>query len=113
MDFPTVCIHCPSPVRGALFLELVILALVPALGTFLLARENVPLRIFGGGLLVISACLYLLGSMGLLRDGLVWSPGDSRPSLVLEGAMLITWYLVTAILVWGAWRTKRPRGAAA
>ena len=60
-------------------------------------------------MLTIAAVVYFLGSLGIVRYGLVWSPEDYRPSRILEASTLILWYLISAGFMFLAWRTKRVR----
>ncbi len=107
MDFSLQqCLDCPLPITAVLPALLIGIALAAA-GAYLFTKHHLVVRNLGRLLLVLTAFLYLFSSLGLWRFGVAWNRNSSRVNRVADVALLLCWYLVTAIAIASVSHWKR------
>jgi hypothetical protein len=88
------CWDCPEPFAGVLPVLLIGIAMV-AVGCYLSARSHVLPRNTGRAILIVSVVWYVLCSLGLWRNGIVWSRNMLDVNRLADGVLLVVWYALT------------------
>jgi hypothetical protein len=85
---------------------------IACVGALLRRLANVALRAAGTACFVVAFVVYVLGSARISRFGVAWHRDVYSVNRLGDLALLLSWYMVTAILVVAIGRVRRRRGIA-